>query len=86
VVSTSIGAEGLDVKDGVNIFIEDDVESFALRIVELLQNKNLSAAMGKAARELATSTYDWSQIAHKLEYALNCLLSERFVVNSVLNR
>jgi len=86
VVSTSIGAEGLDVKDGVNIFIEDDVDSFALHIVELLQNKSLSAAMGKAARELATSTYDWSQITHKLEYALNCLLSERLAVNSVLKR
>ncbi|HUW47955.1 MAG TPA: glycosyltransferase family 4 protein [Patescibacteria group bacterium] len=86
VVSTSVGAEGLDVKDGVNIFVEDDIESFALRIVELLQNENLSAAMGKAARELATSTYDWSQITHKLEFALNRLLSERLVVNSVLNR
>lgn len=79
VVSTRIGAEGLNIKDGVNIFIEDDLESFVHRIIELLNDKNLSTTMGKAARELATSTYDWTQITRKLELALNCLLSERFV-------
>jgi len=79
VVSTSIGAEGLDIKEGVNIFVEDDLGSFATRIIELLKDKNLSTAVGKAARELATSTYDWAEITRKLECALYCLLSERFV-------
>lgn len=79
VVSTSIGAEGLDVKDGVNIFIEDNLESFALRIIELLENKNLSTAVGRAARVLVTSTYDWVQITRKLEIALNRLLAEQFM-------
>lgn len=70
VVSTSIGAEGLAVKNGVNIFIEDDLESFALRIIELLQNENLSKAVGEAARVLATTIYDWKHITKKLENAL----------------
>jgi len=79
VVSTSIGAEGLDIKDGVSIFIEDDLESFALRIIELLKNKNLSVAMGTTARMLVTSTYDWAHIIQRLEIALNRLLSEQFI-------
>ena len=79
VVSTSIGAEGLETENGVNIFIEDNLESFALRIVELLNNRELSTALGKAARVLAESTYDWTQITRKLEVNLNRLLSEQFM-------
>lgn len=75
VVSTSIGAEGLDVKDGVNILIEDNLGRFSLRIIELLKNTQLSTALGKAARSLVTSTYDWSQITKKLEIAMNHLIS-----------
>lgn len=79
VVSTSIGAEGLNVKDGVNIFIEDNLESFALRIIELLKNKNLSITVGNAARVLATTTYDWKIITKELEIDLFSLLSKYYV-------
>jgi glycosyltransferase involved in cell wall biosynthesis len=75
VVSTSIGAEGLGVKNGVNIFIEDSLESFALRIIELLRNKNLAETVGKAARKLVADSYDWSQITRNMEIALHGLLS-----------
>jgi glycosyltransferase involved in cell wall biosynthesis len=78
VVSTSIGAEGLEVKDGVNIFIEDDLYSFALRVIELLRSEKLSSAMGEAARLLVTRNYDWTQITRKLETVLSRLLSEQF--------
>jgi glycosyltransferase involved in cell wall biosynthesis len=75
VVSTSVGAEGIDCKDGVNIFIEDDLERFASRIIELLGNKKLSSNIGKAGRELATTTYDWRNIAKELESYLHKVLS-----------
>ena len=73
VVSTSVGAQGLPIESGVNIFIEDDLRKFALRIIELLKDKNLSTAVGKAARNLATSSFDWTQIVQRLEMALNRL-------------
>lgn len=76
VVSTSIGAEGLDVQNGVNIFIEDNLESFAPRIIDLLGNKNLRERVGKAARRLVADSYDWSQITRNLEIVLHRLLSE----------
>ena len=75
VVSTSIGAEGLNVQDGVNIFIEDDAQSFAYRIIELLNDANLAARMGKAGRKIVTSTYDWKRITRDLELALTSALS-----------
>jgi glycosyltransferase involved in cell wall biosynthesis len=68
-----MGAEGLCVKDSVNIFIEDDLENFALRIIELLEDKNLAIAMGEAGRELAATTYDWKKITQKLQSNLNHL-------------
>ena len=78
VVSTSIAAEGLDFQDGVSIYIEDDLERFASRIIELLGNKNLSLAMGKAGREIAATTYDWKNITKKLESCFFQVLSKRY--------
>lgn len=75
VVSTSIGAEGLEVENGVNIFIEDNLEEFAHRIVELLNNKSLSVAIGASAKELAVASYDWENIAKNLENEYRSLLS-----------
>jgi glycosyltransferase involved in cell wall biosynthesis len=83
VVSTSVGAQGLPIEDGVNIFIEDNLENFALRIIELLKNRNLSVTVGKAARILATSTYDWKQIVRRLEIALNRLSSNNSSTNTL---
>ena len=71
VVSTSIGVEGLDVKDGANIFIENEPDKFAFRIVELLGNRGLAESMGNAARVLAVTNYDWKHIVRKLEESLS---------------
>ncbi|HLN89453.1 MAG TPA: glycosyltransferase family 4 protein [Candidatus Binatia bacterium] len=75
VVSTSIGAEGLDVENGVDILIEDNLERFALRIVELLTNPILSKALGRAGRKLAKETYDWQVITKRLDTVLTDLIS-----------
>ena len=66
VVSTSKGCEGLDVKRGEDILIEDDYDQFAMAIVSLLKNDSLRAAMGRRARETAVGSYAWSNIASQL--------------------
>jgi glycosyltransferase involved in cell wall biosynthesis len=66
VVTTSIGAEGLDVKNGVNILIEDDIDKLAIKIIDLLRNKELRVKLGTAARELAMKKYDWRIIGKQL--------------------
>ena len=66
VVSTSIGAEGLDVQDGVNIFIEDDLEGFASRIIDVLSDPQLSDALGRAARMVTATRYNWLNITREL--------------------
>lgn len=74
VVSTSVGAEGLEVRNGYNIFLDDDLESFAFHIVELLKNKELSIKMGNAGRALAMK-YDWKHITNRLETGLHNFLT-----------
>lgn len=66
VVSTSVGVEGLDVTDGLNVFIENDVDKFAQRIVELLKNKSTATNLGDNAREIVTQNYDWRILVKKL--------------------
>jgi sugar transferase (PEP-CTERM/EpsH1 system associated) len=66
VVSTSIGAEGLDVVDGKNIIIENESIPFAARIINLLRDKNLRNALITEARRHVVSVYDWDVLAERL--------------------
>jgi glycosyltransferase involved in cell wall biosynthesis len=66
VVSTTKGAEGLEVENGVNILIEDDMDAFAASVVRLLSDKELSSRLGEKARQLVLDKYDWNKIARRL--------------------
>ena len=61
-VSTTIGAEGLDVEHGRDILLEDTPASFADAIVTLLQDENMRQRYEAAAAATARK-YDWSVIA-----------------------
>jgi glycosyltransferase involved in cell wall biosynthesis len=77
VVSTSVGAEGLDVADGMNIIVEDNMDEFSAKIVELLNDHESSLKLGKRARELVVEKHDWKRIAAKLNEAYFNLLSRK---------
>ena len=62
-VSTSVGAEGLDVHHGSDILIQDEPRQFATAIVTLLHNPALRHRYEAAAAATA-SQYDWSIVAH----------------------
>lgn len=66
VVSTSIGAEGIRYKDGVNIAIADTPQTFARKIIELCEDPARVHAMGQAARECVCRQYDWDNIGTAL--------------------
>jgi glycosyltransferase involved in cell wall biosynthesis len=59
VVSTAKGVEGLEVENRKNVIIEDDVDEFATHIKELLSNSQLSLELGRNARKLVETRYDW---------------------------
>lgn len=66
VVSTSIGCEGLDTKDGENIIIRDRPEEFAHAVVEVLVNDRLRTHIERNARATAEGKYSWQIIGQRL--------------------
>lgn len=66
VVSTTIGCEGLDARDGENILIRDDPESFAAAITRVLADSQLRSRIGTAARRTAERFYDWRVIGRHM--------------------
>lgn len=67
VVSTTIGAEGLDLAPGEHILIADDAPSFAAAVARLLVDSKLCAALGAAGRARVAQRYDWRQITGTLD-------------------
>jgi glycosyltransferase involved in cell wall biosynthesis len=68
-VSTSIGAEGLDVEDKRDILLADTADSFAGSIIGLLEDESRRQRIEEAAARKAAQ-YDWSVIADRFEQAL----------------
>lgn len=66
VVSTSVGCEGLDARDGENILIRDTPQGFADAVSEVLADKNLRERLGSAARDTAVHTYSWEVIGKNM--------------------
>jgi polysaccharide biosynthesis protein PslH len=69
VVSTTIGAEGLDVVDGRDILIADEPAAFAAQTMRLLRDPALCASLGQAGRALVEQRYDWRAIGDWLDEA-----------------
>lgn len=60
VVSTSKGAEGLDVTDGRDILIADSPGDFASQVLRVLTDPALGARLAAAARALVRERYTWA--------------------------
>jgi polysaccharide biosynthesis protein PslH len=62
VVSTTKGAEGLDVQHGVHLLIADTPDRYADAILQLLQNPGLYQRIGDNAYNLVKGKYDWAVV------------------------
>lgn len=69
VVSTSIGAEGLDVHHGKDIILADNSKQFGEAVLMLLRDEDLRRRYEVAAAELARK-YDWAVVAEKFARTL----------------
>lgn len=66
VVSTSKGAEGLDVKHNENILIADTPSDFAICVSAVIQDRRLRERLSEAGRSLVWSRYDWNVVGEQL--------------------
>lgn len=77
IVSTTLGAEGIDAVPGRDLLIADDPEAFAAAVVRILDDPELAARLAGAGRVLAQQRYSWSGAA---------LALERFFAELIANR
>jgi polysaccharide biosynthesis protein PslH len=66
VVSTSMGCEGLDARDGANILIRDDPAGFAAAVETVLGNAEIRSRIALEARATVERTYDWEVIGRAM--------------------
>jgi polysaccharide biosynthesis protein PslH len=69
VISTSIGAEGLDVEPGKHLLIADQEAAFAEATIRLLEDRSLQQSLRESGRRLVHERYDWRMIVPKVEQA-----------------
>lgn len=76
IVSTTLGAEGIEALPGRDILIENEPAAFADAVSRLLAAPSLAARFGQSARQLAVQRYSWSGAAQVLESFYREILDE----------
>jgi glycosyltransferase involved in cell wall biosynthesis len=67
IVSTPIGAEGIELHDGDNILIADGAAAFADATVRLLTEPALNARLRAAGRAWVEATYAWQTVYRRVD-------------------
>ena len=68
VVSTTIGAEGLPVRDGETVLLADGAEAFANAVTRLLTCMELRRSIGSAGRLLLEKEFTWETAWKMLDF------------------
>ncbi len=66
-VTTTLGCEGIAVRDGEHVLIADTPEAFAQAVVRLLTDRALADALGRAGRRLIEEVYDYRAACRPLD-------------------
>jgi len=75
VVSTSIGAEGLEFRDGDNILVADKPEEFAAAVEKVLCDDHLAEMLRENGRETVEKYYNYHQIYRQVDSIYDELLA-----------
>ncbi len=62
-ISTTVGAEGLPVRDGVELLIADSPRLFADAVVKVLTNELLASELGMRAAATVREKFGWPRVA-----------------------
>ena len=77
VVSTPVGAEGLEFVPEREIRLREEPEGFARAVAELLADRSLARAQAAAARARVEALYDWERIGREFARELARRAAER---------
>ena len=67
VISTTIGAEGINVESGKNILIANNPQQFFEAVKQLVHNQELCETLGENARKLIEKDHDNKKLINRLE-------------------
>jgi glycosyltransferase involved in cell wall biosynthesis len=70
-VSTSIGAEGLEYTDGENIRIADTAKQFAEQCLDLIEQPQDAASVAESAWAMVESRFTWDKVANVFDKFLD---------------
>lgn len=83
IVSSTLGAEGLEVRDGQNILIRDEPAAMASALIDLATDIEARDALVERAHELVMARYDWSAIGARLRGLCDELLATKSALEEV---
>jgi glycosyltransferase involved in cell wall biosynthesis len=66
VITTSIGAEGIEAEHGKHLVISDDPYEFAASVAHYLGSPEESARIGENARKLVEEKYSWDIVGKRM--------------------
>jgi glycosyltransferase involved in cell wall biosynthesis len=67
VISSHVGAEGLELEPGQHYVAADEPETMARELVAFIRDPGPARSMAHRARPLVLERYDWDTLAGKLE-------------------
>jgi len=79
VVSTTVGCEGLDVKNGEHLFVAESWERFVDAISDAVEDRRKRTRLRENARALMEDVYDWDKVVNRQmeEYRLLLCSAQR---------
>ena len=81
VVSTGIGAEGLEFANGREILLADEPQKFAAAVAALLRDKAQRRALGESARRSVEKSYGLPALRSSLREAFSQVMEKSFAVD-----
>lgn len=75
VVATTIGMEGINIRNGIEAFVVKDAKEMAEKIMDLLQHPERVSKMGKAARQFMEQHHNQTKMIQELLAAYEKMIS-----------
>lgn len=67
IATTSVGAEGLEVSNGEQMLISDNMDELANQAVKIIRDKDLARKLGENARKFVREKFSWQISADELD-------------------
>jgi glycosyltransferase involved in cell wall biosynthesis len=77
IVTTTMGVQGIAVKNREHVMVADNPDEFARETVSLLADQHARATLGANARKLVEEQYSWEMMARMLNESMYGVLSHR---------